>query len=803
LDRIIKQNRIKISENLVCYHCGEECVDNSIRIEEKVFCCNGCKTVYELLENNNLCEYYEIDQNPGISQKFNSIRNYDFLDDEAHAGNYIEFDNGEIITVTFSLPQIHCSSCIWILENLRKLNEGIVYSRADFLKKEVQIRYLKEKVKLSEIAKLLDQLGYTPDLSLESTRNKKQLDKELYYQIGIAGFAFGNIMLLSFPEYLSLGSTVEPWLRSSFGYLSLLLSLPVLFYSSKSYFSSAIKGLKKKIVNIDVPISLGVLVIFIRSTYEVLTGYGAGFFDSFAGLIFFLLIGKLFQSKTYEALNFERTYKSYFPVFITVNRNGEETTIPLEKLKVGERYIAKNGEIIPADSVLLSERAFIDYSFVTGESVPVEKVNGDIIFAGGKQLGGAIELESVKDVSQSYLTKLWQHSAFRKDDSLLENITNTVSKYFTFIVLTIAFVAGIYWLFVNPSLSMNVFTAVLIVACPCALALSTPFTLGNSLRIFGRNKFYIKNVHVIEKMAGIDQIIFDKTGTITKPGEARIEFIGDLSDFEAAFVKSAVSNSYHPLSREIAESLTSAEKIVLDDYKEYPGKGIEARYGKSYLKIGSAEFVSGSGERTDLLATEVHLSIDGKYKGRFVIKNKIRDGFQKVINQLKSKYKLSLISGDSSSDRVELSKYFPKSTLMLFNKKPEDKLEFIKKLQLTGKKVLMVGDGLNDAGALAQADVGISITDNVNNFSPACDGILNGINFEKLSDFIFFAVTSKNIIIISFVISFIYNIVGLTFAVTGKLSPLFAAVLMPLSSISVVLFTTLATNIAAKRKGLL
>ncbi|RMD48313.1 MAG: HAD family hydrolase [Ignavibacteria bacterium] len=790
-----------MSESVICYHCGDECNDDSIRIDDKYFCCNGCKTVYEILSENDLCDYYQLESNPGIKKDQSIVRNFDFLDDPSFSQNFIEFTSETITSVEFTIPQMHCSSCIWILENLNRLNNNILSSRVDFLKKKLNVKY-NSNLKLSELALLLDSLGYTPDLSLEDGKKKKQLDKQLYYQIGIAGFAFGNIMLLSFPEYLSLGSTVEPWLRSWFGYLSLILSIPVLLYSSKPYLVSAYKGLRNKIVNIDVPISIGVLTIFIRSSYEVLTGAGAGFFDSFAGLIFFLLIGKLFQNKTYESLNFERTYKSYFPVSITINKNNAETTIPLEKLRKGDRFIAKNGEIIPTDSVLLSPRAFIDYSFVTGESVPVEKVSGDIIYAGGKQLGGKIELEAIKEVSQSYLTKLWQNTAFRNEESFLDNITNVVSKYFTFVIISIALIAALYWMIEDPSKAVFVFSAVLIVACPCALALSMPFTLGNTMRIFGRNKFYLKNVYAIERMANITNIVFDKTGTITKPGSSKIYFEGELDEKEKLLVKSAVENSYHPLSRDIANSLQSSELMPAENYEEFPGKGILVSINKHEVKIGSANFVLGSAGGNNLFTTEVHVSIDGIYKGKFIFRNKIRPGFDELINKLKGKFQLSLISGDSSVDREELKNHFPSSTLMLFGKSPEDKLDFIKKLQLTGKRVLMVGDGLNDAGALAQSDVGISITDDINNFSPACDGILEGKKFSKFADFIFFAKTSKNIIIISFVISFIYNVVGLYFAVSGQLSPLFAAILMPLSSISVVVFTTTGVNLAAIRKGL-
>ena len=269
------------------------------------------------------------------------------------------------------------------------------------------------------------------------------------------------------------------------------------------------------------------------------------------GLVFFLLIGKVFQEKTYSYLNFERSYKSYFPLAVHVKNGENEISVPVSKLKVGDRILIRKNEIIPADSILFKGNGSIDYSFVTGESKPVQKVLGELIYAGGRQLDNVIELEVVKEVSQSYLTQLWNNDTFlKKSESNFENFTNKVGKYFTLVILLIAFIATAYWMQYGTGTALNVLTAVLIVACPCALALSIPFTMGNSIRIFGRNKFYLKNISVIEKLSGIKTIVFDKTGTITETGKANIKFIGpELNPFQQEIINSLVRNSTHPLSR--------------------------------------------------------------------------------------------------------------------------------------------------------------------------------------------------------------------------------------------------------------
>ncbi len=797
----------KTDFKLLCYHCGDECSGDSISIDKKVFCCNGCKTVYRLLNESNLCEYYAIDQNPGISRKHHIKSNYEFLDDPDLKQKLIDFTNGKRTTITFDVLQIHCSSCIWILENLYRLDEGIISSKVNFLQKKIYLQYWEDKTSLRKIVELMDSIGYEPRLNLENKKEEKSRSeyKNLYYKIGIAGFCFGNIMLLSFPEYLSISISEQEHLKHIFAYINIILALPVFFFSSGGYFTSAWKGLKKKIINIDVPIAIGVFVLFFRSLIEIVFFNGAGYLDSLSGLIFFLLTGKLFQNKTYDTLNFERNYKSYFPIAVTILRNSKETTIPVEKLAVGSRLIIRNNELIPADAVLIKGKANIDYSFVTGESVPVSLQNGNTIYAGGKQIGSAVEVETVKEVSQSYLTQLWNNKAFHEErESRISSLANAISKHFTFVVIAIAVVAGLYWL-PNYKTAFDAFTSVLIIACPCALALSTPFTLGNVLRIFGKNKFYLKNTHAIEKLASVEMIVFDKTGTITENGSAHVRFVGDnLSREDKMLIKSTVRNSSHPLSRAVFHFLDTGATKNPDYYEERIGRGIHAEIENRDVKIGSANFVGynmlNSGND---FSTEVYVSIDNHAKGFFSITNKYRQGLEKVVSGLEKDYELALLSGDNEGEKEKLKKYFTSNNKLYFRQSPHDKLNFVQEQQNLGKKVMMIGDGLNDAGALKQSDAGISISDDTNNFSPACDGILDSDSFYRLKDFIAFSKTSKKIIIVSFILSFVYNLIGLGFAFQGLLSPLIAAILMPISSVSVVLFTTAATNLIARRRGLI
>jgi len=793
---------------ILCYHCGDICKDKSIVVEDKYFCCSGCKTVYEILNQGELCTYYNFEKNPGISPKNFESKKFEYLDDQLTINKLLDFSDDKISKLTFFIPQMHCSSCIWLLENLFKLNPAITNSTVNFVRKELSVKFLHSNISLKEVVVLISSIGYEPQLNLDTTEKKIPIktNKSLYYKVGVAGFCFGNIMLFSFPEYFSI-TVSDNLLKTFFGYLNLLLSIPVFFYSASDYFISAYKGLKKRIINIDVPLSLGILVLFVRSVFELLFLNQAGYFDSLAGLVFFLLIGKILQEKTYDAMNFERDYKAYFPLSVTIKQNEIEKSIPVSNLMIGNRIIIRQNEIIPADSILMNGDGLIDYSFVSGESHPLHKVSGEMIYAGGRQKSGLIELEVIKEVSQSYLTQLWNNDTFnKKSESQFTNFSNTVSKYFTIVVLLIAVIGAAFWYPVSSSIAINVFTSVLIVACPCALALSTPFTLGNAMRIFGRNRFYLKNSAVVEMMAKINSIVFDKTGTITESGKSDIIYSGKiLNQTEQECIKSLVRSSTHPLSKKIFDSIEGTAFYPVTKFGELTGKGVEGLIYGHHIKIGSAEFVGHkiNEQEKDNIKTSVYISINSEVIGSFTVSNSYREGIDKVIRDLSDKYSLSLLSGDNAGEKENLLKIFDDDSQLHFKQSPEDKLNFIKRLQSQKQKVLMIGDGLNDAGALSQSDVGISVTDDISNFTPACDAILDSTQLKSIATYLKFSKSSLKIIHLNFLISFFYNLVGLSFAIKGMLTPLFAAVLMPLSSISVVLVATLATNYIAKKRGLL
>jgi Cu+-exporting ATPase len=832
----------QISE-VPCAHCGDTCADDSLHLEDKVFCCEGCKTVYQILAEKDLCTYYDLSDSPaGIKLKNRNFgEKFAALDNPDIAQKIVEYADSERIKLTLYLPAMHCASCIWLLENLYKLREGIGYSRVNFMRKEITLQFNPQQISLREVAELLTTLGYEPQINLDTVTPKladKQY-KRLLYQLGVTGFCLGNIMLLAFPDYLAVTGVdfyAQEANRSFFIGLNLVLALPVFFYGALDYWVSAYKALRAHTMNLDVPISLGIVSLFLRSLYEMLFLNGVGYMDSLASLVFFLLVGKWFQQKIYAGLSFERDYKSYFPLAVLSlqPQRGENISLgeinavntpsdlgaffkQVTDLKQGDIIFIRNQELIPTDGILRSDKALIDYSFVTGEAVPVQKWVGEYVYAGGRQVGEAIEIEVMKEVSQSYLTQLWNNDAFHNDKpsskteankevglktSPLEKKIQQFSYGFLYVTFAIAFLAGLYWFWADSSKVAHVFTAVLVVACPCALSLAMPFALGNALRLLGREGFYLRNADVLLHLAEIDTLVFDKTGTIMENTPQSMEWVGEtLTTQERASIATLCRSSMHPLSKQIFEwlnaSSSESESTALSNFQEVPHRGLTGWINGIKVQVGSSKLAIKPLPEEALQdeAGKVFVFWQNKFRGYFRMNSHFRDGFPQLVQDVQKDYEIAVVSGDNEAQRENLENILGKNTDLRFMQQPEDKLTHIQGLQKVGKHVLMMGDGLNDAGALKQARVGIALTEDTTQFSPACAGILHANSFPRLGKYLAYSKNLVHVVYWSFLFSLFYNFIGLAWAVTGNLSPLFAAILMPISSASVVAFAVFLSNL--------
>lgn len=791
-----------------CYHCGAVCMSRRISIEDKYFCCDGCKLVYQLINEHNLCDYYTLQAHPGLAQ-IKPTRNdkYLFLDNEEIAKKLYRFTDGDLTIVTLYIPAIHCSSCMWLLEHLSRLDKGIKESRTDFTAKEVTIHFSRKQTNFRKIAELLATIGYEPYISLDDPEHKAAatIDKRKIIKLGIAGFCFGNIMMMSFPEYLAGKGELDSSFAHLFRYLNLFLSLPVFFYSATEFYIAAWKGLKQKMLNIDAPIVLALIITFSRSVYEIVTNTGAGYLDSMSGIVFFMLVGRIVQERTYKSLSFTRDYKDYFPIAVNVRTEEGIVSKQLQDLQKDDIVVLHNEEIIPADGVALNTNALIDYSFVTGEAEPVRVKQNELVYAGGKQTGEELIVRVIKPIAGSYLTSLWNHYAFKKNKTTSNDkhsVLHVLSKHFTAILFSLAILTAAYWYYHDQSKIITSISAMLIVACPCALLLAATFTNSNILRIFSLNGLYLRDATVIEQIAKADHVVFDKTGTITNTGQVALSCSGhEMSADEKRMVYSAARQSNHPYSVALTQWLDTYDALPTDSWKETPGAGVYAQIGSNVILIGAGAFTGTNAMQEHAEHANFFVKINNNITA-FTAQPSFRTGIQEVVSRLQNRYKLSLLSGDNSRQQQPVSKLFGTESRLLFAQKPIDKLKYIEQLQHDSNSVIMIGDGLNDAGALQQSNVGITLAEDVNNFTPACDAIFSADKIALLPSLLALARQSNTVIRISFAISILYNMVGLYFAMRGQMKPVVAAILMPCSTLSIVLISSGFSNFMAWSKGL-
>lgn len=787
---------------VTCFHCGDVCAEDHRVHDGKDFCCHGCQVVYDLLSEAGLCDYYDLEQQPGVKQAATADeQRLELFDLPEVRERVVEFHEEGITRVRFHIPQMHCSSCIWLLENMDRIDPAIIRSRVSFTDKELTITFHEDRLPLQALVKLLRRIGYGPQITAGDGRERAaRVPRMLYIRLGVAGFIFGNTMLFSFPEYL--GADGEAHLRTGFQWLSALFSVPVVFFLSTDYFRSAWAGLRSRLVNIDQPIALGIIALWFRSLHDIITGSGPGYFDSLAGLLFFLLIGKWYQAHTYRALRFDRSLEDFLPL-IVLRRNGDaEAPTRVADLKPGDRILVRDQELVPVDAILRAGEAHIDNSFITGEPLPVRKLVGDTVKAGGRQRGGLIELEVLRSFADSRLKRLWAEQAQGGSRPAMPRLIDQVARRFTIAVLLIALGAGLYWWGKDAAQVWPVVTAVLIVACPCALALSMPFAYGHTVRLLGKRGLFLRDTEVVERMAGIDTVLFDKTGTLTaREAHATVWHGAPLSSAEKQQVSAVARSSAHPLSAVVANELQRSQKqlppVEATAVRETAGAGVQGTVSGQAVRLGAAAFCGAVEQPRANGEAHVHVTIGGLHRGHFSIRKRARAGIDDAVARLRGMAGIGLVTGDAELD-PDLRAVFADAEVRT-RCSPTDKTTAVRERQAAGHRVLMVGDGLNDAGALAQSDVGITVTETTAALTPASDAILDADALHQLPGFILFTRRARRIVIASLFISLCYNITGVSFAVAGLMTPLIAAILMPLSSVSVVGFVTLAAGIAYRR----
>ena len=454
----------------------------------------------------------------------------------------------------------------------------------------------------------------------------------------------------------------------------------------------------------------------------------------------------------------------------------------------------KSDEVIPCDGTLVTAESVINYSFVTGEERPRKIVIGQEVYAGGKVVGTSAEILVSKGVDQSYLTQLWNESIETGSPVDLIRLIDHIGSWFVYAILFLAVTSLIYW-YPDMDMMINAATSILIIACPCVIALSVPFIYGNMLRLFNKIGFYVRHTDVIFRLDEVDTVIFDKTGTITDLNMMHISYKGQpLSNEHKGLVRTLCAESSHPLSKALYRFLDESPLFLVSEYEDQIGLGLSGTINGHAVRIGSAGYIFDS-ESNDDIHTQVIVEIDGNYLGRFIYQQEIREGIADLINLLSETHEVLMMSGDNDADQSRMAELFPERAQLYFNQKPIDKLRRVQSLQQDGRSVMMLGDGLNDAGALKASDVGAVISDQSNQLSPACDVIIDSSQVNQFSAYLSYCNRARYLLYGAFAFALLYNLIGLSFAFTGELTPLVAAILMPISSGTILIYALVSTRV--------
>lgn len=798
----------------ICLHCGlliqekSPWADNSDNNSNKNFCCSGCKIIYETINRLGLGDYYKlniIELTPSFKKRLKRDKSFAWLDSEKFLSSHARKISELLSGVTLSLSGIHCTGCVWLLENIPGTIDGIDQIKVNLTRGEIKILYNPQRIKLSKIGELLYSLGYDVH-SLNETRSSRQklAYKSLQLKLGVAAFCALNTMMLAVSFFQAIYTGMPDSYATFFRWTSLLLTLPAVIYCAKPFYNNSIISLKMHKPHIDQPISVAIIAGFILSCTNTLLGNANVYYDSVCSLIFLLLAGRYLQQLSLEKYlyGFESN-RNLIPETAVRKIDATTSEVPTADLEEGDIIIVGNNQILPVDGKVISNSALIDNSIITGESTPLKIAIGCAVYAGSLNKGETIEILTKKTGDATKIASLIKESEkYRDFKSAASKLSEKAAGYFVLFSAFAALCCFLYWLNDGLQVALNTSLSVLIVTCPCALGIATPTALALAFQSARKYGIIIKNPDIFEILSKARNLYLDKTGTITNPYPVVKYFRQFESNDIKPIVKSCIAHSqHHPLSLALGKWLSSCEEFssqkILPALLE-PGKGLIV---DDCLYIGSKKWfdsfhISISKEQTslfnDLSSQGLSLVLiwnNFQLYAVFGIENSISHDTVETINKLKSLFSnLIILSGDHHAAVARTAELINISKDNAFGElAPEAKAQIIS----TSEGIsVMAGDGFNDSLALAAADVGIGIKGGLEAaFSSSDVYITDG----KLSTVYRLIQGSKVIfkkIRMTLLISILYNLTGLSLAVCGLINPLIAALIMPASSVTSLLVAT-------------
>lgn len=747
-----------ITEKALCLHCG------SVAKARSSFCCSGCESVYELLQSKGLSHFYDLKKSLPRAKPLEK-----FLLESPQEVQY------DAETARFYLKGIHCLGCLWLLEKLPEIEPKITRSSLDFVHQILEID--KKNITWNEVVALIRKLGYEPKLLDEENKCIQEDQREQLTRIGVAGFCAGNIMLLS----VSIYSGADPLWANRFSWLSFLLCIPVFFYSASPVFRASFFPLKQGRLSVDLAISLALLSGMVMSMTSLVFGNGKEiYFDSLSMLVFLLLSSRYFLNRLKESVGKETPYLSYLNLERYARLLPTPSIVAADALQVGDIFLLKKNQVLPLDGKLMSS-AFFDLSLLTGESAPIELLAGDSIDSGAKLISSESKIQIIRDAENSRLSKiLSQIKTFQISRSKTLDFSEKMGKYFVLFVLTIA---GISLAIQNDSEGFRRVLAFVIVTCPCVLALAVPLAYTRALQIAARKGILFRNPEKLESLAEVRHVFLDKTGTLTS-GSFQVnswENIEGEANLNKDIIFSLEAQSTHPIAKAIVRHLGERKNIPLTNYKEFFG-GLRAEYISSVWELKAK-----SGAST---MNQIGLYRDGQLQTVILLGDSLREDSASCVQALKDwGLSTTILSGDREANVLGVAKALGIERSFA-NISPEEKAKIIQPMPNS----IMVGDGANDGVAFQAAAVGIAVQGSMEISLKNSDITFTKPGLSSLIDVLKIAKNTHKIIRFNFAFTLFYNIAAGLLALTGMMSPLLAAVFMPMSALTVFLFTQWQTN---------
>ncbi len=776
-----------------CTHCHLE-FDEKVMIKEidnpeLNFCCKGCQGVYHLLKDDGLDNFYEKVGKNTLNKPLAVGEDSSNFDMESFAQRYIKSTQDGFSRVDLIIEGIHCAACIWLNEKVLDDTDGILEANINFTNNKAKIVWDEDTIKLSEIINKIRSIGYNAYPYDKSENEKKATSnkRDYFLRMSIAIFSSMNIMMIDVAKYTGFFTGMKAETLHMIHFAEFLFSTPVLFYSGWIFYRGAYYGLKNKILNMDFLVASGATLTYIYSLYVLFGGAGHGYFDSVAMIITFVLVGKylevLGKKSAVDAMD---SIKANIPLEATIIVDGGKKVVSLDEIIVGDIIEVKNGEQASVDGSVLTGKTTFDESSLSGESKPVFKEIGSKIYSGTVNTDQVIRYTALKNYANSTLNNIVE----LLEDSLsskpkIEDTTNELSKYFSIIILSISLISFVGWYFYNGDFenALIVGISVIVIACPCALALATPIASLIGVSWLAREGLLFKEAKFIETFANATTVVLDKTGTITHGKLKVINSELNITDEELNLLYSLADSSIHPVSISVKKYLEenyNPTHLELENIEQLPAVGLKAKYQNKIIFGGRLN------RDKDSKNTIYNFLINDKVISTFELEDTIRDDAKQTIDYLKSQgLKVIMCSGDNEkivkkvADEVGIDEY-------KFRMSPIEKANFINKLKENGEIVVMAGDGINDALALSKADISIAMGNGADVAISISDVVILNDNLNGLEKSIYISKRTYTFIKQNLSISLIYNIITIPIAIAGYVIPLVAALSMSLSSLLVV-----------------